>query len=91
MSTTYKLMTIALGTLAILLLRWAVYHTFQLALIFAVVTTIAVVAGPAVAKGAATVRKLGKREAPKGLPQVDDVDWSAAVLNYKLPTERKDA
>lgn len=96
MTTTVKLAAIASLTVGILLLRWAVAHTFTLALIFAVLATVAVVAGPAVKSAKAKLeRKPASKAAPNPVSAITDhagnVDWDAVVRGYKLPSERDHA
>lgn len=87
---TRKLAAIALLALILLTARWAIAHTYTLILWAAVISSVAVVAGPAIAKA---TRKARGAIAPKQQPRQltsEEIDWSAMVMGYRLPNERKD-
>lgn len=88
---TRKLAAIALLALILLTARWAVAHTYTLILWAAVISSVAVVAGPAIGKATRKARSAiaPKQQAPKQLTS-EEIDWSSMVMGYRLPNERKD-
>lgn len=96
MTTTRKLAAIFLAALLGLAIYWGVTHLAKLIVIAAIVASVAVVAGPAIAKVTRKARStIEPKAAPNPVSAITDhagnVDWDAVVRGYKLPSERDHA